>query len=113
LARPVANTVISARTLSPSPHRVHLPIICTRREALALEHSIKLAYRIPEVCRLTGLGKTTVYAAIDSGDLIAHKHGRVTVVLHDDLIRFLRNLPFLKPLMRLSEPAPDQTIGDR
>jgi excisionase family DNA binding protein len=112
LARLVATTVISAGTLSPRPHHVHLPIICTRREALALDNAEKLAYRIPEVCRLTGLGRTTVYAAIDSGDLIAHKHRRVTIVLHDDLIRFLRNLPFLKPLM-LSEPAPDRTIGDR
>ena len=29
------------------------------------------AYRISDVCKITGLGRTTIYAAIKSGDLIA------------------------------------------
>jgi excisionase family DNA binding protein len=51
------------------------------------------AYRIPEVCELTGLGRTSVYAAIKSGALIARRYGRCTIVLADDLTAFLHNLP--------------------
>jgi excisionase family DNA binding protein len=57
------------------------------RELIALR-----AYRIPDVCRLTGLGRTTIYAAIKSGDLIARKFGRSTIVLADDLQTFLQRL---------------------
>jgi hypothetical protein len=50
------------------------------------------AYRIADVCKLTGLGRTSVYAAIKSGDLVARKCYRCTIVLGDDLARFLNNL---------------------
>jgi excisionase family DNA binding protein len=52
-----------------------------------------LAYGIPQVCTLTGLGRTTIYGAIKSGHLIARRYGRRTVVLEQDLLRFLNNLP--------------------
>jgi Helix-turn-helix domain len=51
------------------------------------------AFRIPEVCKATGLCRTTIYAAIKSGDLTARKCGRCTVVLAVDLEKFLNNLP--------------------
>jgi hypothetical protein len=51
------------------------------------------AYRIPDVCAATGLGRTSVYAAIKSGALIARRCGRCTIVLAEDLTAFLRNLP--------------------
>jgi excisionase family DNA binding protein len=51
------------------------------------------AFRIPEVCKATGLCRTTVYAAIKSGDLPARKYGRCTVILAVDLERFLNELP--------------------
>jgi hypothetical protein len=51
------------------------------------------AYRIADVCKVTGLGRTSVYAAIKSGDLVARKWNRCTIVLSDDLARFLTNLP--------------------
>jgi Helix-turn-helix domain len=50
------------------------------------------AFRIPEVCQISGLGRTSVYAAIKSGDLVARKWNRCTIVLGDDLARFLNNL---------------------
>jgi hypothetical protein len=50
------------------------------------------AYRIPDVCKLTGLGRTSIYAAIKAGDLVARKRGRSTIVLGDDLASFLRSL---------------------
>jgi excisionase family DNA binding protein len=54
------------------------------------------AFRIPEVCRRTGLGRTTVYAAIKDGSLKAKKCGRTTIVLADDLRVWLAALPALR-----------------
>ena len=51
------------------------------------------AYRIADVCKVTGLGRTSIYAAIKSGDLVARKWNRCTIVLGDDLATFLNNLP--------------------
>jgi excisionase family DNA binding protein len=53
----------------------------------------KAAHSIPEVCAYTGLGRDSVYAAIRTGKLIARKYGRRTVVLDDDLHKFLNALP--------------------
>jgi hypothetical protein len=57
------------------------------RELIALR-----AYRIPDVSRLTSLGRSTIYAAIKSGALIACKYGRSTIVLAEDLETFLQRL---------------------
>lgn len=51
------------------------------------------AYRIADVCKVTGLGRTSIYAAIKSGDLVARKWNRCTIVLGHDLATFLTNLP--------------------
>ena len=51
------------------------------------------AYRIPDVCKATGLGRTSIYAAIRSGELVARKWHRCTVVLGHDLAAFMDNLP--------------------
>jgi excisionase family DNA binding protein len=54
------------------------------------------AYRISDVCRLTNLGRTTIYAAIKSGALTARRYGRCTIILAEDLTTFLRNLPTIR-----------------
>jgi hypothetical protein len=51
------------------------------------------AYRIADVCKLTGLGRTSVYGAIASRDLVARKWKRRTIVLAEDLAEFLTKLP--------------------
>ena len=51
------------------------------------------AYRIADVCKITGLGRTSIYAAIKSGDLTARRWHRCTIVLAEDLAAFLHNLP--------------------
>ena len=55
------------------------------------------AYSIAEVCELTGVGRTTIYASITSGALPARKIGRRTILLHDDVVAFLQALPILAP----------------
>jgi hypothetical protein len=57
------------------------------------ELSTPRAYRIPDVCKATGLGRTSVYAAIKSGELIARRWHRCTIVLAKDLEAFLAKLP--------------------
>lgn len=51
---------------------------------------------IVEACRITGLGRTSVYEAISDGHLTARKFGKRTIILRDDLRRFLSALPVLK-----------------
>jgi excisionase family DNA binding protein len=51
------------------------------------------AFRISEVCAKTGLGRTTLYAAIKSGALRARKCGRRTLILARDLDEWLGTLP--------------------
>ena len=54
---------------------------------------IPLGVRIPRACALTGLGRTTLYAAIRAGKLPLRKRGRVAVIFILDLVEFLRELP--------------------
>jgi excisionase family DNA binding protein len=57
----------------------------------------KLGLTIAESCALAGVGRTSIYAAIGEGELRARKHGRRTIVLRDDLRRWLESLPALEP----------------
>jgi excisionase family DNA binding protein len=54
------------------------------------------AFRISEVCKRSGVGRTTVYAAIKDGSLKARKCGRTTIVLAGDLRAWLTALPALR-----------------
>jgi excisionase family DNA binding protein len=54
---------------------------------------VRLALGIHDVCRLTGLGRTTIYAAIKAGELVARKSGRRTIILAADIEAFLNKLP--------------------
>ena len=51
-----------------------------------------LSYSIDEVCKLTGLGRTKLYEAINKGLLPAKKYGRRTIILKPDLEKFLDSL---------------------
>jgi len=56
-----------------------------------------VAYTIAETCALARAGRTAVYEAIASGDLVARKRGRKTIILFDDLQRWLNSLPTIHP----------------
>jgi hypothetical protein len=53
-----------------------------------------LAYRIADLPKVAGLGRTLFYDAIRRGDLKARKYHSTTLVLRTDLIAFLEALPY-------------------
>jgi hypothetical protein len=51
-----------------------------------------LAYAIPVAVKVTNLSRTLIYEEIRKGNLRAKKCGARTVILHDDLMAFLKGL---------------------
>jgi excisionase family DNA binding protein len=56
-----------------------------------------LAYSIAEACAVARAGRTAIYEAIREGALTARKRGRKTLILPDDLRRWVEGHPALKP----------------
>ena len=52
-----------------------------------------LSYSIAEAVQVSGLGRTKLFAEIKGGRLPARKFGSRTIVLAEDLKRFLEALP--------------------
>jgi len=52
-----------------------------------------LVHSIVSACEAADTGKTALYAAIASGALRAVKRGRRTLILDEDLRRWVSNLP--------------------
>jgi excisionase family DNA binding protein len=61
-------------------------------EPMTTEHS-KLAYTIDEAVSVSGLGRTSLYVAASDGRLPFRKNGKRTLILADDLRKFLASLP--------------------
>ena len=58
-----------------------------------MDNNKPLAHTIKAACRVSGLGRTTIYSALKSGALSARKYGRRTLILAADLEEFLQKLP--------------------
>jgi excisionase family DNA binding protein len=52
-----------------------------------------LTYSIEEARKVTGVGRTVLYEEIKAGRLRAVKRGRRTLILAEDLRRWLASLP--------------------
>jgi excisionase family DNA binding protein len=68
-----------------------------RRDRLEKERaeplSEKEGFSIPESCHIIGAGRSTIYKALETGELAALKLGRRTIILKRELLRFLSELP--------------------
>jgi hypothetical protein len=53
----------------------------------------KLSVTIPEAVEMTGIGRSSLYALFKEKKIIPRKSGKRTLVLVDDLKRFVENLP--------------------
>jgi excisionase family DNA binding protein len=53
----------------------------------------RLSLSPEEASALTGIGLTSIRQAINDGELIAHKHGKRTIILPDDLKAWLKAMP--------------------
>jgi excisionase family DNA binding protein len=70
------------------------------------DNTFPRAYSVAEVCDASGLGRTTIYAAIKSGQLVARKAGMRTIILGADLDAWLQGLPIVSSLPAGSASAP-------
>lgn len=56
----------------------------------------QIALTIEEASKVSGIGRTKIYQAINAGWLPAKKHSKRTLILHEDLKNFLAALPSYK-----------------
>ena len=52
-----------------------------------------LAHSIPEAAKIASVGRSFLYEEIRAGRLIARKAQGRTLILHQDLVAYLSNLP--------------------
>ena len=64
-----------------------------------------LVHTVPEACALARAGRTSIYQAINSGELVAHKRGKRTLIFASDLQRYLDALPQIKVKHPKQEPV--------
>jgi len=72
------------------------PIDISNRERERWNQQRRAAMSIADAAREADVGRDKIYAAIRSGDLIAKKWGRRTIIRADDFDRFLDELPLLE-----------------
>ncbi len=54
-------------------------------------------YSISEACAIARVGRTALYEAVRDGSLIIRKRGRRSLVLADDLRKWIESLPTFTP----------------
>ena len=52
-----------------------------------------LAYTIPDACRISAASRSAIYRAVKAGELTLRKRGTRSLILADELRRWLQSLP--------------------
>lgn len=55
-------------------------------------HIQPIAVRVPDACRMTGIGRSKLYELIESGDIAIVKVGRMTLIPVANLEEFIAKL---------------------
>lgn len=53
----------------------------------------KLAVTIPEAVEMTSIGRTSLYKLFKSGEIVRRKNGKRSLILVEDLERYIQSLP--------------------
>jgi hypothetical protein len=53
----------------------------------------RIAYSLPEAARLAGISRTRLFEAARKKELTIRKAGRSSLVMHDDLLTWIKSLP--------------------
>ena len=53
----------------------------------------RIAYSLPEAARLAGISRTQLFDAARKKELTIRKAGRSSLVMHDDLLAWIKSLP--------------------
>lgn len=61
-----------------------------------MAHSEQIALTIAEAAQAARVSRSEIYRAFQRGDLRAKKQGRRTLILRDELVRYLSALPNLQ-----------------
>jgi hypothetical protein len=64
------------------------------------ENPTPIAYPIEDVPAVAGVSRTRVFQAARRRELIVRKAGRASVVMHDDLVAWIKSLPISRKPMR-------------
>lgn len=59
---------------------------------------MEFAIPIEEAARRAGVGRTSLYAAINRGEIPLRKYGRRSIIMVDDLKAWIDSLPLATPL---------------
>jgi predicted DNA-binding transcriptional regulator AlpA len=52
-----------------------------------------VAYTLPDAAAISGSSRSKFYELVTRGDIPSRMNGRIPVILHEDLIAWLRSLP--------------------
>jgi excisionase family DNA binding protein len=64
---------------------------------MVVHMTLPVVLKISEACSIARIGRTRLYEAIKTGSLRARKHGKSTLIMRDDLLEWLNDLPALQP----------------
>jgi hypothetical protein len=57
------------------------------------ENIAPIAYRIEDIPAVAGVSRTRIFQAVRHQELTIRKAGRASIVMHDDLMAWIKSLP--------------------